>query len=133
MNVFRWATERIKERGLVHTAKTVANVIRDVSFDWKYGTDTMRWVPPQELNAESTNQSHSVYYQATKSRPLLQLLAQLELPKACTFLDIGAGKGRVLLIACQYGFEKVVGIEFSPQLCAIARKNIETFRSEERR
>jgi SAM-dependent methyltransferase len=133
MQAFRWATESIKERGIIQTAKVVASVVRDLSFDWKYGTDTGGWVPSDALDAESANQLHSVSYQPTKSRPLLLLLAKLELPKACTFLDIGAGKGRVLLIACQYGFERVVGIEFSPSLCTIARKNVETFSRKTKR
>ena len=133
MNVLRWATESIKERGVVQTGKVIASVVRDLSFDWKYGTETRARVPTQELDAQSANQWHSVSYQPTKSGPLLRLLAKLELPKACTFLDIGAGKGRVLLIACQYGFERVVGIEFSPHLCAIARKNVETFSRKTKR
>jgi SAM-dependent methyltransferase len=127
MQAFRWAAESIKERGIIQTAKVVASVVRDLSFDWKYGTDTGGRVPTEALEAESDNQWHSVSYRPTKSRPLLRLLAKLELPKACTFLDIGAGKERVLLIASQYGFERVVGIEFSPSLCTIARKNVETF------
>jgi SAM-dependent methyltransferase len=127
MNVLRWAITRAKEKGVVQTAKIAGSVLRDLSFDWNYGTDTMRWVERRALNAPSANKSHSTPYQATKSRPLLRLLVELNLPKAATFLDIGAGKGRVLLIASQYGFRKVVGIEFSRQLCAVARKNVEIF------
>ena len=42
-------------------------------------------------------------------------------------MDIGSGKGRVLLIASQYGFRNVVGIEFSGELCAIARRNVDAY------
>jgi predicted RNA methylase len=57
----------------------------------------------------------------------LELLNRLHLPRDSNFVDIGSGKGRVLLIASQYGFRKVVGIEFSRELCNIARRNVEVF------
>jgi SAM-dependent methyltransferase len=87
----------------------------------------MRWVPVEHLRAEATSQAHSAPYQATKVQPLLRLLRDLELPRDCRFLDIGSGKGRVLLIAAQYGFSKVIGIEFSQELCETARKNVAIF------
>jgi SAM-dependent methyltransferase len=99
----------------------------DLGFDWKYGTDTMRWVDRSALETRSDNRSHSAPYRATKVRPLLQLLSKLHLPRNCNFVDIGSGKGRVLLIASRYGFRRVVGIEFSGELCAIARRNAELF------
>jgi hypothetical protein len=45
-----------------------------------------------------------------------------------TFIDIGAGKSRTLLLASCYGFEKVTGVEFARELVAISRKNIANFR-----
>jgi SAM-dependent methyltransferase len=41
-----------------------------------------------------------------------------------TFLDVGAGKGRALLLAARHGFSKVIGVELSPDLCAVAERNI---------
>jgi len=38
------------------------------------------------------------------------------------FLDVGCGKGRVLAIAAAYGFRRLTGIDFSPRLCAAARR-----------
>src|SRR5688572_3346622 len=127
MNVLNWALQSSREKGVVKTVKIACNVVMDLRFDWKYGTDTMRWVDRSQLETESVNRSHSAPYRATKVGPLLQLLDKLHLPRDCNFLDIGSGKGRVLLIASQYGFRKIVGIEFSPELCAIARKNVEVF------
>jgi 16S rRNA G966 N2-methylase RsmD len=46
-----------------------------------------------------------------------------------TFIDIGAGKSRTLLLASCYGFEKVTGVEFARELVAISRKNIASFRN----
>jgi SAM-dependent methyltransferase len=99
----------------------------DLLFDWKFGTDTMGWVEQDALGADSENHRHSRCYKATKCRPFLKLLKSLDLPRDCNFVDIGAGKGRVLLLASQYGFHKVVGIEFSEHLCALARRNLESY------
>ncbi|MDQ6436949.1 class I SAM-dependent methyltransferase [Mesorhizobium sp. LHD-90] len=46
----------------------------------------------------------------------------------CTFIDIGAGKSRTLLLASRYPFAKVVGVEFAHELVEIAKRNVETFR-----
>ncbi|MBV9088229.1 MAG: class I SAM-dependent methyltransferase [Acidobacteriaceae bacterium] len=41
-----------------------------------------------------------------------------------TFIDIGSGKGRALLMAAEYPFRRIVGVELLPELHAIARENI---------
>jgi precorrin-6B methylase 2 len=76
----------------------------------------------------SENKSRSIQYQATKVRPFLKLLKRLELPEDSVFVDLGSGKGRVLLLASQCRFKRVVGIEFCANLCAQARENINVFR-----
>ena len=44
-----------------------------------------------------------------------------------TFVDYGAGKGRVLLIAARYQFDRVVGIELSEPLIRVAAANIAAY------
>jgi len=41
-----------------------------------------------------------------------------------TFIDLGCGKGRALLIAAQFPFRQVRGVEFAPDLHAVAEKNV---------
>jgi SAM-dependent methyltransferase len=48
-----------------------------------------------------------------------------------TFVDIGSGKGRALLMAAGYPFRRVIGVELLPQLHAAARRNIEEFATQE--
>ena len=45
-----------------------------------------------------------------------------------TFIDFGAGKGRVLLIAARYPFGRVVGVELSEPLVRIATANVAAYR-----
>ena len=44
-----------------------------------------------------------------------------------TFIDIGSGKGRALLLALEWGFRRMVGVELLPELDRIARDNIRAF------
>jgi SAM-dependent methyltransferase len=69
-----------------------------------------------------------VDYSATKPRVFANFLARTPVDRRGTFVDLGCGKGRVLLLAAEHGFRKVVGVEFSPELCRIARSNIATYR-----
>jgi len=78
----------------------------------------------------AVNRRHAVSYQPTKARPFQDLLRRLDLPAGGTFVDVGSGKGRVLLLAARHPFKRVVGIEFSPSLCEQARRNIEIFRAQ---
>jgi SAM-dependent methyltransferase len=128
MNVLKWAWQSIRGKSVLQTVKVASNFVLDLFFDWRHGTDTMRRLDRDRLDARSENQRHSARYGATKVGPFLRLLTQLDLPRDSNFVDIGAGKGRVLLMAAQYGFRKVIGIEFSGRLCAIARNNVELFR-----
>ena len=47
---------------------------------------------------------------------LVEILADLGIYYPdCVFLDLGAGKGRALLLASQFPFKRIVGVEFSIQ------------------
>lgn len=43
------------------------------------------------------------------------------------FVDIGSGKGRVVMMASEYAFREVVGVELNPGLIKIARRNLRTW------
>jgi SAM-dependent methyltransferase len=44
-----------------------------------------------------------------------------------TFIDMGSGKGRVLFVAAEYPFRKVIGVEFSNDLHEEALANIKRY------
>src|SRR5580700_3831948 len=46
------------------------------------------------------------------------------------FVDLGSGKGRTLLMASDYPFRRVVGIELLPALHQAAKENLSQYRSE---
>jgi SAM-dependent methyltransferase len=49
-------------------------------------------------------------------------------PKDFSFIDIGCGKGRALIIASQHNFADLTGVDYSQKLCDIARANLEKLR-----
>jgi SAM-dependent methyltransferase len=58
------------------------------------------------------------------------LLAQRDLDLSeFTFIDLGSGKGRTLLMASEYPFRRILGIELLPALNQIARENIQKYKS----
>jgi len=130
--MFAWMRESVRNRGVGTTLKIVVSTIEDACFDWRHGTETERVVDSDQFEASLANRGHAVRYKATKARPFLALLRHLRLPEGSTFVDVGSGKGRVLLLAAQQGFRRVVGVEFSPSLCEQARRNVETFRRRSR-
>ena len=97
--------------------------IADLIFDLRYGTNTATWVNLKRLNIHSENLSRAVDYQPTQILPLRRLLKELEIPRDKVFVDLGCGKGRVLLVAAEAGFLDLRGVEFSSELCELARKN----------
>ena len=46
-------------------------------------------------------------------------------PREFSFIDIGSGKGRALIVASKYGFAGLSGVEYSSKLCKIATANFE--------
>jgi SAM-dependent methyltransferase len=46
------------------------------------------------------------------------------------FLDLGSGKGRTLMMASDYPFRRIVGIELLPALNQIAKQNLALYKSE---
>ncbi len=108
------------------TLENVLAIAEDTLFDWMFGTETARHVEQHELDIR--NDVGFNMYTPTRVRAFRKLLDHLALPKGQVFVDFGCGKGRVLLAAAQYPFDRIVGVEVAPQLCAICRSNVAAYR-----
>src|SRR5690349_2113077 len=98
-------------------------------YDRRLGIDTGGWIQPQDLDIDGAAAGRSEAYAATPPRIAEFLIARIaehtgNAIKDFTFVDVGSGKGRVLLIAARFAFRKVVGLEQSSALNAIAADNI---------
>ena len=114
----------LQEKGLVRTLNIIFNRMVDFHFDFKYKTDTRNKISLHDLTVTGENKEHGSFYQPTMARSFNRLLDTIPLPPESVLVEFGCGKGRVLLLAVLRGIPKAVGIEFSPELCAIARNNI---------
>ena len=126
-NPLRWLVESLRRYGLGQTVTIMWSVIVDLSFDYRYGTDTFRRIPHDEIGTDSENKIHCVNYGASKAMPFMRLMHLLKFPPEGVFVDLGSGKGRALMLAAKYGFQKVIGVEFSGELCATARENLRKY------
>ena len=103
-------------------------------FDEMHGVDTSGLVPAAHLTTGHPNDEHVTAYYGVAPSILRTLVEQWREtlppypPARYSFVDIGAGKGRAMLVASELGFRKVIGIELNPAMAAIARKNVELWR-----
>jgi SAM-dependent methyltransferase len=94
----------------------------------KYGVDTQAPVRVSELETSAPGARFANRYEGAPIAALHKIIRRLQLDRRrFTFIDLGSGKGRVLLIAAQYSFKSVIGVEFSNKLHDIALSNIKRF------
>jgi predicted RNA methylase len=115
----------LRSEGLRMTISKFYVIFIDQLFEIRYRIETSKWEPLAELTIDSDNKERGVTYQPTRVMPLRKLFHVLEpiIPSDSVFVDFGCGKGRVLLVASEFGFSKVIGVEFARELCEIAREN----------
>ena len=100
-------------------------------FDRQAGVRTIGTLTVEALGLSALD-SHR--YDATPIRFFRSLLGKLSLDYANTvFIDLGCGKGRTLLLASDYPFRAIIGIEISRELCDMAVENVKTYCSRRRR
>ena len=104
-------------------------------FDAEHGVTTEALVFLGELDPDAIGPSleYATHYEPT---PVAQANALLDAsplaPERATFVDLGAGMGRVVLLAARRPFRAVIGVEISPALVEIARENLTTVRDPQR-
>ena len=69
-------------------------------------------------------------YQPTDAALFQEMMASLPIDfSEFTFVDLGSGKGRTLLMASEYPFRRIVGVEILPELHRAAEENIANYQS----
>jgi SAM-dependent methyltransferase len=100
----------------------------DVEYDWDYRVDTT------SATVSFRNRLLGIFhspYQATEAALFHEMVGGLQIDyRKFTFLDLGSGKGRTLLMASDYPFHRIVGVEVLPELHRVAEENIRKYRSE---
>jgi SAM-dependent methyltransferase len=140
----RWWLEQAREAGCARAAflllRNFCDFLRDsmpdrarqrygdMEYDWEHRVNTtsgtVGW------RARLLGMFHSPY-QPTEPSLFREMMASLPIDfGAFTFVDIGSGKGRTLLMASEYPFRRIVGIELIAELHRAAEENIRAWHSE---
>ncbi len=70
-------------------------------------------------------------YQPTEPGLFREMMGALPIDfRTFTFIDIGAGKGRALLMATEYPFKKIIGVELIAELHRAAEENVAAWRAQ---
>jgi SAM-dependent methyltransferase len=105
-------------------------------FDKKYGVMTSGVTESSEAGiVDETARSLAVGYVPTRELVIRHILTnttqELNLGQY-SFIDLGCGKGRTLIVAAQLPFKEVIGVELSPLHCEVAEANIQRYLSDVR-
>ncbi len=135
----RWS---LAQRGLLGTLRAVPAALTrgrptqpQHPFDQRYGTDTSGLIGGADL---ATGHPHDPYITAYAGVAPSRFAAALDQWRGTvgevkiqdyTFIDLGCGKGRAVLLASRLPFREVIGIELNPRLAATAQSNVERWRS----
>ncbi|MFN2459976.1 MAG: class I SAM-dependent methyltransferase [Candidatus Velthaea sp.] len=95
-------------------------------FDAAHRVTTEALIFLGELDPENVGPGieFATHYEATPVEHAQQLLDAVPLaPERATFVDVGSGMGRVVLLAAERPYRQVIGVEISPALHEIAKGN----------
>jgi SAM-dependent methyltransferase len=108
-------------------------------FDKRFGTETSGLLPGTRIAAGTgfAPEELTAYYGVAPSilRGVIDLWLRECSPQQpierTVFLDVGAGKGRAMLVASQHPFLRVEGVELNAELAGIAARNIAIWEADD--
>jgi SAM-dependent methyltransferase len=101
----------------------------DLDYDFDHMVDTTR--ANVGFRAQLTAALSGHQYFPTEPWLFEQIMQALPIDfHEFTFVDLGSGKGRVLLMAAPYGFKRIMGVEFMPEWHRVAEENIRKFATQ---
>jgi SAM-dependent methyltransferase len=97
----------------------------DAVFEWRTRSRARGQAEPADLTVAQGVTAHGFTYVPTPAALIRWILRSIPLsPPRSTFIDLGSGKGRVVIAAANAGYRHVVGVEFAAELHAAARANL---------
>ncbi len=98
-------------------------------FDEAYGTDSLASVLLADMERSRPDHGN---YRAAPRQVIRTALSSIDIDLGrTTFVDLGCGKGRVLLVASEYPFKEILGVEYSPDLANIGTSNIAVYKDRQ--
>jgi hypothetical protein len=104
----------------------------DLDFDWERNVNTTQ--SNVSLKTQFIASVLGTPYFASQPYLFDEKMAALPIRfEDFTFIDLGSGKGRTLLMASDYFFKKIIGVEMMPELDLIAQGNLQDYQNEKQR
>ena len=93
-----------------------------IAYDYSRGLDFLEVISVEDLNL-----NHKVVHKGSPSgnKYLKNVFQGIEITKNESILDIGCAKGSALKVMLSYPFKKIDGLELSPELVKIAKRNFQ--------
>jgi len=102
----------------------------DMDYDWEQRVNTTSGTVSWQTRLLGIFHSP---YQPTDPALFREMMAALPIDfREFTFIDIGSGKGRTLLMASEYPFHKIVGVELIAELHRAAEENVTAYKARSR-
>jgi len=99
----------------------------DMEYDWEHHVNTTSGTVAWRERLLGVFLSA---YQPTEPAAFQEMMRALKINFSdYTFVDLGSGKGRTLLMASEYPFRRVIGVELLPELHQAAVHNISDYKS----
>jgi hypothetical protein len=103
-------------------------------FDRVHNVDTAGLIDIRRTEVVGENREHGFHYLGTDPSQFRDVIGSLPISHdRYVFVDYGSGKGKALLLASEWPFKAVRGVEFVPELHRIAEANLAGCRDLERR
>ena len=104
------------------------------AFDRIHGTDTSSEVMLGGLAIDSPNVSLGIPYTPTPAEVFTEIFGAANIAwQNFIFIDFGSGKGLPMMLASDYPFRRIIGVEFAPELIRVAEENVRRYRSPTQR
>lgn len=108
--------------------------ISNKRFDMRHGVETHTMVEVADLNVDASETSESNRFQSIHEDLFEKAFRHLHIDHSeFFFVDFGSGKGKALLLASRYPFKRIIGVEFSAELCQTCRRNLDFFTSPDQK
>lgn len=144
-NAAGWLRDSLRHRGLAgslrYYTREFLDMLRDltperrrsrygdIDFDFDHNVDTT-WATVS-LRTRLREWLSGGQYQPSEPAAFREMIEAIPVAlDQFTFIDLGSGKGRTLLMASSYPFRRIVGIELLEELNAVALQNIARYRSD---
>jgi SAM-dependent methyltransferase len=125
----RHGMRKTLDRSVIVIRRRVVARFMDWKYDRRFGIHTGGDVNYSRNSGDPLLRS-ALDYQATPSEAFDKIMHSVGcLTAPFTFIDVGCGKGRVLLMASQHQFKRVIGVEFNSELVRIAEMNAAKFQN----